>query len=95
MRRAGGKAFGMENSKEQVFFLENFNRMVLGFGGTGDMWEWSSAAHTSDPRGVAWCGQLELLEVMPLLPFCSKPASKAECEVSKNDTKLCKQPLFA
>lgn len=95
MRRAGGKAFGMENNKEQVCFLGNFNRMVLGFGGTGDMWERSCAAHTSDPRGVAWCGQLELLEVMPLLPFCSKPASKAECEVSKNDTKLCKQPLFA
>lgn len=69
MRRAGGKAFGMENSKEQVCFLGNFNRMVLGFGGTGDMWEWSSAAHSSGPRGVAWCGQLELLEVMPLLPF--------------------------
>lgn len=85
----------MENNKEQVCFLGNFNRMVLGFGGTGDMWEWSSAAHTSDPRGVARCGQLELLEVMPLLPFCSKPASKAECEVSKNDTKLCKLPLLA
>lgn len=95
MRRAGGKAFGMENNKEQVCFLENFNRMVLGFRGTGDMWEWSCAAHTSSPSGVAWCGQLELPEVMPLLPFCSKPASKAQCEVSKNDTKLCKQPLSA
>lgn len=81
----------MENNKEQVCFLGNFNRMVLGFGGTGDMWERSCAAHTLGPRGVAWCGQLELLEVMLFSPS----ASKAECEVSKNDTKLCKLPLLA